>query len=61
MDFFGFGALNGNCYGYWLAKTNLLPSFLLLLVNLVSDTGVCILAYLHRQNLQQNAEEKFGA
>ena len=45
----------------WLAKTNLLPSFLLLLVNLVSDTGVCILPYLHRQNLQQNAPaEKFG-
>ena len=38
--FFGFSALNGNGYGCWLAKTNLLPSFLLLLLNLVSHTSV---------------------
>ena len=57
--FFRFLGVKRNGYGCRLAKTNLLPSFLLLLVNPVSDTGVCILAYLHRQILQQNAPEKF--
>ena len=46
--FFGFSALNGNGYGYWLAKTNLLPSFLLLLLNLVSHTSVpCVYSVSH--------------